>query len=161
MRDEYIACWFRSAAESVTREDLAREDLHLEVGEFGAPAVFVVRNEDGIYHANFRLPPGTPQGWNQVRLRLKDSRFGKALRIAVDMPAAAERITLQGICDGRSWQPGEVQGETAHETIRGAPGHLAVLRRPVRLRWTNSLRAQRPRYPRGSPPGSASFGTSS
>src|SRR5205823_3269961 len=30
VRDEYIACWFRSAAESVTREDLAREDLHLE-----------------------------------------------------------------------------------------------------------------------------------
>jgi tRNA (mo5U34)-methyltransferase len=115
LRDEYISCWFRSAVESVTRED-----LHLEVGEFGAPAVFVRRSEDGLFHANFRLPPGTPQGWNQVRLRLHDSRFGNAMRIAVDMPAAAERITLRAVCDGASWQPGEVH-EFASCWIAGLP----------------------------------------
>src|SRR6185295_16182343 len=36
IRDDYVACWFRTKSESLTRED-----LRLEIAGFGAPAVFV------------------------------------------------------------------------------------------------------------------------
>src|SRR6185295_7603522 len=100
IRDEFIACWFHAVGEVLTRDDLC-----LEIGGFGAPAVFVRRIEGG-WHANFRIPPGTPQGWNEVRLRLKNSRFGNALRIAVDVPVAAESIRVTGVRDADSWAEG-------------------------------------------------------
>src|SRR5215471_5901601 len=56
IRDEYLACWFTTPAENLTRDDLC-----LEVGEFGAPAVWVKKSDaPGSWQANFRMPPGTP-----------------------------------------------------------------------------------------------------
>jgi len=101
-RDEYLMCRFRSAA------PVSRNDLRLEVGRFGAAAVFLRREDDVTWIANFRLPPGTAPGWNDVRLRLANSRFGNNCRIAVDIPPAAERISLAGVCDGRSWVKNQV-----------------------------------------------------
>jgi len=114
-RDEYVSCWFHTPAASLTRED-----LRLEIGGFGAPAVFVGPPEDGKYLANFRLPPGTPQGWVDVRLRLKNSRFGDVLRIAVDMPLAVETIKLIGVCDAVTWKAGEA-GELLSCWVEGLP----------------------------------------
>jgi tRNA (mo5U34)-methyltransferase len=102
-RDDYVTCWFRTPAESV-----ALKDLRLEVGGFGAPAVYMRREEQGRYTANFRLPPGSAAGWNQVRLRLANSRFSQVLQIAVDMPVVVERITVHNVCDGVTWQTGEI-----------------------------------------------------
>jgi tRNA (mo5U34)-methyltransferase len=104
-RDEYLACWFSSSAET-----LVREDLCLQVGEFGAPAVWVKKIEGG-WQANFRLPPGTPQGWNQVRLRLKNSRFGNTLRIAVDVPVKTESIRVTGVRDAATWAKDATSGK--------------------------------------------------
>jgi tRNA (mo5U34)-methyltransferase len=118
-RDDYVTCWFRTPAESVTLED-----LRLEVGGFGAPAVHMKREEDGRYGANFRLPPGSAAGWNQVRLRLKNSRFSQVLQIAVDMPVVVERITVHGVYDSVTWQSGEIRvTEGAHATcwVEGLP----------------------------------------
>lgn len=103
-RDEYITCWFRSPAENLTREGLC-----LEVGGFGAPAVHVGRGANGLYMANFRLPPGTAAGWLPVRLRLRHSRFGQPLRIAVDVPPVTREIVVHGVCDSLSWKPGEIK----------------------------------------------------
>jgi tRNA (mo5U34)-methyltransferase len=105
VRDEYIACWFTSPAESLTREDLC-----LEVGEFGAPAVWVKKVE-GAWQANFRIPPGTPKGWIDVRLRLAASRFGKTLRIAYDLPVVVESLKITGVCDSESWTPNQTTGK--------------------------------------------------
>ena len=136
LRDEYLTCWFRTPAETV-----AREDLCLEIGGYGAPAVFVRRRADGAWHANFRVPPGTPRGWNEVRLRLKNSRFGRTLRIALDLPLVVENLTLRGVCDGVTWQPNRV-GETLSCWVDGLPANadldnvrLWVGGRKLRVLW--------------------------
>jgi tRNA (mo5U34)-methyltransferase len=98
-KEEYISCWFRTARESVTREQ-----LRFEVSGFGVAALFVRHEADGAWMANFRLPPGLAAGWNGVRLRFADSDFGQTLRIAVDMPARPGNLVLVGACDGTNWK---------------------------------------------------------
>ena len=108
-KEEYISCWFRAAAPAPTRDQ-----IRLEVGDFGVPALYVKPDVDGGWMANFRLPPGLRSGWSPVRLRLADTRFGDAtLRIAIDLPLRAEALTLNGVCDAANWN--------AHE-IKAAPG---------------------------------------
>ena len=103
-KDEFVSCWFRTPQASV-----ARGDLRLEVGGFGVPALFARRDEQGVWVANFRLPPGLENGWKDVRLRLADSRFGKTFRIAVDMPLQVGRLELHGVCDGITWSADEAR----------------------------------------------------
>jgi tRNA (mo5U34)-methyltransferase len=107
VRDEYLACWFTSPAESLTREDLC-----LEVGEFGAPAVWV-KKVDAAWQANFRIPPGTSKGWIDVRLRLTTSCFSNTVRIAYDMPVVVDHLKLTGACDSETWTPNQTTGKFA------------------------------------------------
>ena len=97
-KEHYISCWFRTAQQNVTREQ-----LRFEVGGFGVPALFVRSEPDGTWLGNFRLPPGLPPGWNDVRLRFADSDFGQTLRIAVDMPLQPGKVVLVGACDGNTF----------------------------------------------------------
>ena len=133
IRDEYLTCWFRTPAETV-----AREDLCLEIGGYGAPAVFVRQRQDGAWHANFRVPPGTARGWNDVRLRLRSSRFGRTLRIALDLPLPVERIGVRGVCDGATWRPNQV-GQTLSCWVEGLPENADVAN--VRL-WIGGRKLQ-------------------
>jgi tRNA (mo5U34)-methyltransferase len=104
-KEEYLTCWFRTANETVTRDQ-----LRLEVGPFGVPALYVRPDETGSWLANFRLPPGLPAGWNPVRLRLADTAFATTvLRIAVDQPLRVEKLVLEGACDGTTWNAREVR----------------------------------------------------
>jgi tRNA (mo5U34)-methyltransferase len=104
-KEEYISCWFRAAEPAVTRDQ-----LRLEVGDFGVRALYVKPDEDGTWMANFRLPPGLPPAWSPVRLRFADSGFGPmTLRIAVDLPLRVERLVLRGVCDGSNWSAVEVK----------------------------------------------------
>jgi tRNA (mo5U34)-methyltransferase len=104
-KEDYITCWFHTARETVTRDQ-----LRLEVGEFGVPALYVRPVEGGDWMANFRLPPGLASGWAPVRLRLADSVFGdNTLRIAVDLPLRVDGLKLQGACDGKTWSVEEVK----------------------------------------------------
>ena len=104
-KEEYVSCWFRTTEPSVTRGQ-----LRLEVGDFGVPALYVKRDEDGAWMANFRLPPGLAGGWSTVRLRFADSAFGNTtLRIAVDQSLHVEGLILKGLYDGVTWKPGEVK----------------------------------------------------
>ncbi len=108
-REEYIACWFRAP-----RAEVKREDLRLEVGGYGVPGLCVYPQGNGIWQANFRLPPGLAPGWHKLRLRFAHSRFSNEWRIAVDLPVKIERLTLLDVLDGRSRQPGQVEvGEGA------------------------------------------------
>jgi len=132
IRDEYVACWFKSAAEK-----LSREDLCLEVGEFGAPAVFV-RQVDAGWQANFRLPPGTPAGWIGVRLRLNNSRFGNTLRIAVSLPAVAAELRIEGVRDAVTFAENQTSGSLSC-WIAGLPENAD--RGNVRL-WLGAHRLQ-------------------
>src|SRR6202142_4376904 len=80
-RDEYLSCWFHSDAAAIRRQD-----LRLEVGGFGSPALFVRREEATRWQADFLAPPGLATGWNTVLLRLAETDFSNTLRIAVAMP---------------------------------------------------------------------------
>jgi hypothetical protein len=103
-KEEYVTCWFRSAEPAVTRDQ-----LRLEVGDFGVPALYVKPDEEGLWLANFRLPLGLPAGWSPVRLRFADSAFGETtLRIAVDLPVRAERLEVKTVCDGVNWRRDEI-----------------------------------------------------
>jgi len=97
-KEHYISAWFRTDNPHVTREQ-----LRFEVDGFGVPALFVRRQPDGKWLANFRLPPGLKSGWNDVRLRFADSDFGRTLRIAVDMPLHAGKVVLVGACDANTF----------------------------------------------------------
>jgi tRNA (mo5U34)-methyltransferase len=103
-KEEYIACWFRAE-----RETVAREDLKLDVGGFGVPALCVYPQGDRVWQANFRLPPGLAPGWHMLRLRFPGSRFSREWRIAVDLPVRVERLTLLAVLDGKSRTPDEVR----------------------------------------------------
>jgi tRNA (mo5U34)-methyltransferase len=98
-RDQYMTCWFTSE-----REHLTREELRLEVGGFGVPALFLKRDASSRWVANFRLPPGLEPGWNQTRLRLADTPFGRSLRIAVDVPVEAGPLVIRELSDGVTWE---------------------------------------------------------
>jgi tRNA (mo5U34)-methyltransferase len=101
-KEEYLSCWFR-APRAVTREE-----LRLEVGGYGIPALYVRAEAGGGWMANFRLPPGLTSGWHDVRLRFASSGFGQSFRIAVDMPPKIDRLAIQGACDSETATPGEV-----------------------------------------------------
>jgi len=103
-KEEYVACWFRTA-----REKVAREDLKLEVGGFGVPALCVYPQDENMWQANFRLPPGLAPGWHMLRLRFPNSRFSQEWRIAVDIPVHVERLTLLSVLDGKSREMGQVR----------------------------------------------------
>ena len=104
-KEEYISCWFESEQPAISREQ-----LRIEVGGFGIPALFVKCEESGAWMANCRLPPGLNSGWNTVRLRLACSAFGeKELRIAVDMPVVAKNLRVKDVCDGATWSRSEIK----------------------------------------------------
>ncbi len=102
-RDQYVTCWFTSE-----RENLCREELRFEVDGYGAPALFLRREEGPRWMANFRLPPGLEPGWKEVRLRLAATPFSNSLRVAVDVPLAAGRLLLREVRDGATWEPDAV-----------------------------------------------------
>jgi tRNA (mo5U34)-methyltransferase len=134
-KEEYISCWFRTAQPSVTREQ-----LRLEVGGFGVPALFVRHLPDGRWVANFRFPLGLGSGWNDVRLRFAASDFGRTLRIAVDMPVHAGPIVLVGACDAFTFQAQIAVAENGYIScwVQGLPencdcDNVRVFLGPTRL----------------------------
>ena len=116
-KEEYLSCWFRTRQENVTREQ-----LRLEVGGYGVPALYTRTEPDGSWLGNFRLPPGLKPGWNDVRLRFADSDFGQTLRIAVDMPVVPGKVILVGACDAATFQVNTI-GESGHVSawVQGLP----------------------------------------
>jgi tRNA (mo5U34)-methyltransferase len=109
--EEYLTCLFRAPRNPVTPEM-----LRLEVGEFGAAALFVTPEGDS-WRATFRLPPGLDPGWHTARLRFRDSRFGREFRVAVDMAPEAKQIHLKEVFDGLAW--------TRREASVGQRGYLS------------------------------------
>ncbi|RPI13483.1 MAG: hypothetical protein EHM65_05185 [Acidobacteriales bacterium] len=88
---------------------IAQTDLSLEVDGLGASPLFLRREEESRWVANFRLPPGLEPGWKEVRLRLAGTGFGNSLRIAVDVPLQAEALRIAGAYDGYTWNSNQVQ----------------------------------------------------
>jgi tRNA (mo5U34)-methyltransferase len=100
--EEYISCVFRSS------RPVTAAMLRLEVGAFGAAALFVTPEND-TWRATFRLPPGLDPGWHMARMRFSDTGYGRESRIAVDVPLKVEKIVLKEVYDGVDWTKGEVK----------------------------------------------------
>jgi tRNA (mo5U34)-methyltransferase len=98
--DEYVQLQFESAG------PLTTEDVQPEVGGFGAAPASLVKSAEGLWLCTCKLPPGLDAGWHSVRVRIEDSEWSNAMRIAVDMPEHAAEIEITAACDGIDWTPG-------------------------------------------------------
>jgi len=101
-KEQHLMCWFR------TPRQVTRQDLCLEAGEYGAAAIYAGREQDDCWLANFPLPRGLSPGMKEVRLRLADSSFGEAARIAVDMSLQVSQVVCEGARDAITWNADEV-----------------------------------------------------
>lgn len=117
--DECISVWFRAAARHLTRDD-----VRPQAGEYGVRPIHLASLGDDVWQANFKLPPGLVAGWHDVTLRLGDSQPSNTRRIAVDMPLTTPALNLTGLCDGKTWVPGQMdraQGHSISLWIAGLP----------------------------------------
>jgi tRNA (mo5U34)-methyltransferase len=121
-RDEYVSCWFRAPEARPPR----RETVQPTVGDWGSAPLSVERKDADVWQCNFKLPPGLDPGIHDVRVRTSGTAFSNALPIAVDTPATAGALAIAGLCDGRSWKPGElsaVPGAVLALWARGVPAN--------------------------------------
>lgn len=115
-RDEYVSCWFNSPVFEPTRDT-----VFPETGGFGVQPIDVRRFDEKQWLATFKLPPGLPPGWHDVRLRTEGSPFSEPARIAVDIQAAAKELRLESVTDGRTWTPREITSGYLSVWVAGLP----------------------------------------
>ncbi len=116
--DEYVGAWFRAPDDKISLET-----LQPQVDEFGVRAVHVSQSKEGVWQAQFKLPPGLPAGWHDVIVRTGGAASNPK-RIAVDMPATASAVRITGLCDGTSWKPGMLdlrEGSVLTVWVEGLP----------------------------------------
>ncbi len=101
--DEYVTCWF---SYSQLKPDI--NNVKPETDGYGVRPIDVRPLENGLWQANFKLPPGLPPGWHSVRLRVGASARSDARKIAVDLPLGAPGLAITGIADGYTWQPNQM-----------------------------------------------------
>jgi tRNA (mo5U34)-methyltransferase len=114
-KEEYLSCWFEASREP------NREELRLEVGPYGVSALHVRPEPAGGWLANFRIPPGLPAGWHDVKLRFATSGFGRSFPIAVDMPVEVQKLAITSACDGQTWTPEVKAGGYVSCWVEGLP----------------------------------------
>ncbi len=113
-RDDYVSCWFRGG--------YRREDVRPAVGEWGAVPISLEHAHDDLWQVNFKLPPGLDPGFHEVSVN-----GSNRLRIAVDVAPAAGALAITGLCDGRSWEPGQVRpGGVLSLWVAGLPENADV-----------------------------------
>jgi tRNA (mo5U34)-methyltransferase len=118
-RDEYVSFVFDPAGAQPSLQDVKPE-----VGPYGASPMNVVQLESGLWHSNFKLPPGLTAGWHDARLRIGDSARSNALRVAVDVPLQTDSIEIFGVQDAVTYASGEVdltRGDHVTIWVRGLP----------------------------------------
>lgn len=91
--DSYVAVWFEWP------DRVTRDDVKPAVDEYGVIPLDLVKVAEGMWQANFLLPPGLGPGWHEVAVRVGDSRASNAQRIAVDLPLTSGPIEITDVCD--------------------------------------------------------------
>ena len=107
VRDEYVSCWFQSDAENLNCDNVQAKVGHLD----SRPVLVKLVGE--VWQINFKLPPGLEPGWHPVRVRLADSEWSNATKIALDLPLTVQSLAITGACDGTTWKPFEVDLESS------------------------------------------------
>ncbi|MBI3208195.1 MAG: DUF1698 domain-containing protein, partial [Candidatus Solibacter usitatus] len=102
-KDDFITIFFKSDAQALTPQN-----VFPEAGGYGVRPVGVVPAGGNGWQVSFRIPPGLDAGWHEVRVRTEGSVYSEPVRIAIDVPALAESLKITGVCDAKTWRPGEV-----------------------------------------------------
>lgn len=113
-RDDYVNCWFQYDA-----AELTSKDVQPEVGCLGVYPLNVKPLGEGHWVVVFKLPPGLPQGWQDVRVRVRDGQWSNPSRIAVDVPVEAGELAIASVCDGERWTPNEISSSYASLWVHG------------------------------------------
>ncbi len=83
-KDEYMSLAFLSD------EKLTKQDVLVEIDEYGIPAIFVVHHDAGYWQVNVKVPPGISPGDHEVRVGTRAGGFSDPVRIKM-LPHGAER----------------------------------------------------------------------
>src|SRR5450432_2410202 len=110
--DAYVTC--RITAPNVA---LSRDTVFPEVDAYGVRPVFVGEIEDAGCLVHFKLPPGLPPGWHEVRIRTTGSHPSDPQKIAIDIDSTPTALTIVGACDGVTWQPSQVSLSNAYLSL--------------------------------------------
>ena len=142
--DDYVSFWIRSAG-----RDLSAANVCPEIGGYGVRPSEVHRSSEDGWLVSCKLPPGLDPGWHSARLRLADSAFSNAVRIAVDVPRGerrwpggprAEGLRIHSVTDGRTFAESRIRtGDDACMSMwaAGLPEGVAVERVALRLDGTD------------------------
>jgi len=112
--DDYVSIWFKAAQTSLTAAD-----VFPEIGGYAVrPAMVHDVGVDG-WHAILKLPLGLDPGWQEVRMRIRDSGYSNLLRIGVDVsdqdraersrPNCEGPLRIEIVTDGRTWERNQVR----------------------------------------------------
>lgn len=83
-KDEYVCLAF------LHEGDLKKEDVLVEVDQFGVPALILIRHPAGYWQVNVKMPPGISPGDHDVRVGTRLGGFSEPVRIRM-LPAGSER----------------------------------------------------------------------
>jgi hypothetical protein len=83
-KDEYMCLAFLSD------ETLTKDDVLVEIDQYGVPAIVLVRHDAGYWQINVKVPPGISAGDHDVRVGTRMAGFSDTVRIKM-LPAGAER----------------------------------------------------------------------
>jgi tRNA (mo5U34)-methyltransferase len=172
--DDYLSFWVRSA-----ERDLTADSVFPEVGGYGVRPSEVHPSSDEGWLVSCKLPPGLDPGWHNARLRIRESAFSNAVRIAVDLTdeqrsqphgPRALGLRIHSVTDGRTFALSRVRtGDDACMSMwaAGLPDAIAAGQVSLRLdgadlpaTWVSpadadGLRQINALLPPGIPPGPA------
>jgi len=83
-KDEYMSLAF------LCDEKPVKDDVLVEIDEYGIPAIFLVHHEAGYWQVNVKVPPGISPGDHDVRVGTKAGGFSEQVKIRM-LPFGAER----------------------------------------------------------------------
>src|ERR1019366_7079787 len=74
-KDEYLCLAF------LHEGDLKKEDVRVEMEQYGVPALILVRHPAGYWQVNVKVPPGISPGDHDVRVGTVRGGFSEPVRI--------------------------------------------------------------------------------
>jgi hypothetical protein len=83
-KDEYLCLAF------LYEGALSKEDVLVEVDQYGVPALVLVKHDAGYWQVNCKVPPGISPGNHNVRVGTRRDGFSEPVRIKM-LPPGSER----------------------------------------------------------------------
>jgi len=102
--EAYLAAFFDSALEQLTRDD-----IRFEIGGYGVRPLEVLQLSPGHWQIDFPLPPGLATGWHPASVRIRDSQPSNTLRVAIDLPLHVGPYRVVGVADAISGVPNKIE----------------------------------------------------